>query len=167
MQRDSKGETPLTVSIPLKALPHGAGLELPSKATAGAAGFDLRAAIPEGTRLIIEPGGRDLVPTGVSIAIPPGYEGQVRPRSGLALQYGVTVLNSPGTIDCDYRGELGVIMINHGSEPFEIRRGDRIAQLVIAATPGCEFVQVLDLDVSDRGSGGFGSTGVGKKGPQE
>lgn len=150
--------------IPLKALPHGAGLEPPSKATAAAAGFDLRAAIPEGSSLLIEPGGRDLVPTGISIAIPPGYEGQVRPRSGLALRFGVTILNAPGTIDSDYRGEVGVIIINHGAEPFEIHRGDRIAQLVIAATAECEFAPVAELDESVRGTGGFGSTGVGKEG---
>ena len=157
----------MTVSIPLKTLPHGVGLDLPAKASAGAAGFDLRAAIAEESRLIIEPGGRDLVPTGVCIAIPSGFEGQVRPRSGLALRFGVTVLNSPGTIDCDYRGEIGVIMINHGSEPFEIRRGDRIAQLVIVATLDCVFAQVRELEESDRGSGGFGSTGSGGKGRQE
>lgn len=155
----------MKIAVPLKVLPHGSGLEAPSKATAAAAGFDLCAAIPEGSSLVIEPGGRDLVPTGISIAIPPGYEGQVRPRSGLALRFGATVLNSPGTIDSDYRGEVGVIMINHGAEPFEIRRGDRIAQLVIAATTECELAPVAELDESERGSGGFGSTGVGKKGP--
>lgn len=152
--------------ISLKVLPHGAGLEPPSRATTGAAGFDLRAAIPEGSSLVIEPGGRDLVPTGLSMAIPHGYEGQVRPRSGLALRFGVTVLNAPGTIDPDYRGEVGVILINHGARPFEIRRGDRIAQLVIAATPACAFAPAVELDQSDRGSEGFGSTGVGKEGPK-
>ena len=149
----------------MKILPHGAGLELPHKATAGAAGFDLRAAVPEGSSLKIEPGGRDLIPTGLSIAIPRGYEGQVRPRSGLALRFGLTVLNAPGTIDCDYRGEIGVILINHGAEPFVIRRGDRIAQLVIATVVECAFEPVVELTDSERGPGGFGSTGVGKEGP--
>jgi len=149
----------------MKILPHGAGLELPHKATAGAAGFDLRAAVPEGSSLKIEPGGRDLTPTGLSIAIPRGYEGQVRPRSGLALRFGLTVLNAPGTIDCDYRGEIGVILINHGAEPFVIRRGDRIEQLVIATVVECAFEPVVELTDSERGSGGFGSTGVGKEGP--
>ncbi len=155
----------MSVVIPMKILPHGAGLELPHKATAGAAGFDLRAAVPEGSSLKIEPGGRDLIPTGLSIAIPRGYEGQVRPRSGLALRFGLTVLNAPGTIDCDYRGEIGVILINHGAEPFVIRRGDRIAQLVIATVVECAFKPVVELTDSERGPGGFGSTGVGKEGP--
>ncbi|MDP2358409.1 MAG: dUTP diphosphatase [Beijerinckiaceae bacterium] len=155
----------MSLVVPLKILPHGAGLDLPSKGTAGAAGFDLRAAVTEGISLVIEPGGRDLIPTGLSIAIPGGHEGQVRPRSGLALRFGVTVLNAPGTIDCDYRGEIGVILINHGAEPFIIRRGDRIAQLVIAAVAECAFEPVAELTVSERGSGGFGSTGVGKEGP--
>lgn len=157
----------MSISLPLKVLPHGVGLELPSQATAGAAGFDLRAAIAEGSSLFIEPGGRDLVPTGIAVAIPQGYEGQVRPRSGLALRFGVTVLNSPGTIDSDYRGEIGVILVNLGGEPFEIRRGDRIAQLVVAATASCKFALVDQLNQSERGSGGFGSTGVGEEGPQE
>jgi dUTP pyrophosphatase len=164
MQRNAGGKTNLKLIVPLMVLPHGAGLELPNKATDGAAGFDLRAAIPEASRLVIEPGGRDLVPTGISIAIPWGYEGQIRPRSGLALRFGVTVLNSPGTIDADYRGEIGVIIVNHGGEPFEIRRGDRIAQLVIAATAQCEFSIVEELAASERGSGGFGSTGFGGEG---
>lgn len=146
-------------------LPHGEGLELPSKATQGAAGFDLRAAVSEGGELRVEPGGRVLVPTGLSIAIPIGYEGQVRPRSGLALRFGVTVLNSPGTIDCDYRGEIGVILINHGTAPFVVERGDRIAQLVIAKVAECVFETVANLAESERGAGGFGSSGVGKGKP--
>lgn len=157
----------MTIRVPLKLLPHGLGLQLPSQATTGSAGFDLRAAIAEGSSLFIEPGGRDLVPTGIALAIPEGYEGQVRPRSGLALRFGVTVLNSPGTIDSDYRGEVGVILVNHGGEPFEVRRGDRIAQLVVAASPSCRFALVDELNQSERGSGGFGSTGVGEEGPQE
>ncbi len=154
----------MTLIISLKMLPHGEGLEPPFKATSGAAGFDLRAAFPEGETFMIQPGARKLVPTGICVAIPRGYEGQVRPRSGLALRFGVTVLNSPGTIDSDYRGEVGVILINHGDEAFEIRRGDRIAQFVIAATVECEFARTGELDESARGSAGFGSTGVGKGG---
>ncbi|MBX9760703.1 MAG: dUTP diphosphatase [Beijerinckiaceae bacterium] len=150
--------------IPLKVLPHGLGLGSPQRATQGAAGFDLRAALPEGSSLVIEPGGRDLVPTGLCVAIPQGYEAQVRPRSGLALRSGVTVLNSPGTIDSDYRGEIGVILINHGAEPFKIVRGDRIAQMVIAQAASCEWDIVPELDDSSRGAGGFGSTGVGDEG---
>lgn len=155
----------MNVVVPLKILPHGEGLDLPIKATAGAAGFDLRAAVPQGESLEIKPGARCLAPTGLSIALPDGYEGQVRPRSGLALRFGVTVLNAPGTIDCDYRGEIGVILINHGAETFIIRRGDRIAQLVIARVAACMFEPVADLTESERGSGGFGSTGIGKEGP--
>jgi len=155
----------LSIVIPLKVLPHGEGLDPPSRATTGAAGFDLRAALPEGESLEIKPGGRHLAPTGLSIALPDGYEGQVRPRSGLALRFGVTVLNAPGTIDCDYRGEIGVILINHGEETFIVRRGDRIAQLVIAKVAECVFDPAADLSESERGSGGFGSTGVAKGGP--
>ncbi len=154
----------MTLVISIKMMAHGEGLDLPAKATPGAAGFDLRAAIPENESLMIAPGARRLVPTGICLAIPPGYEGQVRPRSGLALRFGVSVLNSPGTIDADYRGEVGVILINHGAEAFEVRRGDRIAQLIIAATVDCEFARVRELDESARGSAGFGSTGVGKEG---
>lgn len=155
----------MSVSISAKILPHGEGLELPSKATKGAAGFDLRAAVAEGHSLRIEPGARALVPTGLSIAIPHGYEGQVRPRSGMALRFGVTVLNSPGTIDSDYRGEVGVILINLGIAAFVIERGDRIAQLVIAKVAECAFEALVDLTESERGAGGFGSTGIGKEKP--
>lgn len=150
----------MSTVIPLKILPHAVGLEPPQRATAGAAGFDLRAAIALDDCMVIAPGDRSLVPTGLSLAIPPGYEGQVRPRSGLALRFGVTVLNSPGTIDADYRGEVGVILVNQGAQPFEIRRGDRIAQLVVAAIAPCTFEVVADLDASARGEGGFGSTGT-------
>lgn len=148
-------------SVAFKLLPHGLGLAPPRYETAGAAGLDLRAALPESSRLVIEPGARDLVPTGLTIALPDGYEAQVRPRSGLALKHGVTVLNAPGTVDADYRGEIGVILINHGSEPFEVKRGDRIAQLVIAPAAQVTLVAVDELSGSARGAGGFGSTGTG------
>lgn len=129
----------------------------PSRATEHAAGFDLRAAVDE--PLVLQPGGRALVPTGLSIAIPAGYEGQVRPRSGLAIHHGIGLLNSPGTIDADYRGEVKVILINHGSEPFTIARGDRIAQLVIASLVECDLVLTAELSDTTRGEGGFGSSG--------
>lgn len=136
----------------------------PRRATAGAAGYDLVAANPEPISLL--PGRRAKIPTGVALAIPPGYEGSVRPRSGLALKHGVTCLNAPGTIDSDYRGEVGVILINLGEEPFEVRRGMRVAQLVIGPVATPSFVEVDALPGTDRGSGGFGSTGTvaGKKG---
>lgn len=132
-------------------------LTVPTQASLHAAGLDLRAAIDDD--VILQPGERRLVPSGLSIAIPPGFEGQVRPRSGLALKHGVTLLNSPGTIDADYRGEIGAIMINHGTEPFVIRRGDRIAQLVIAAVAHAELEAVEALPDTERGAGGFGSSG--------
>ncbi len=148
--------------VPLRRLPHGEGLPTPVYASDGAAGMDLHAALAEGQKLVIEPGARDLTPTGLMIALPQGYEAQVRPRSGLAARHGVTVLNAPGTIDSDYRGEIMVILINHGSEPFEILRGMRIAQLVVAPVTRAAFVEVQDdLDVTLRGAGGFGSTGLG------
>lgn len=137
----------------------GKGLTLPARQSAGAAGMDLMAAIPPETSLIIRPGERMLVPTGLAICLPEGLEAQVRSRSGLALKYGMSVLNAPGTIDCDYRGEIGVILINHGHEPFTINRGDRIAQLVIASVIFPELVEVEDLEETARGSRGFGSTG--------
>jgi len=149
------------IRVAVKRLPNGDGLDLPRYESTGAAGLDLRAALPAGARLVIEPGARDLVPTGIAIALPPDVEAQVRPRSGLALRHGVTVLNAPGTIDSDYRGEIGVILINHGSEPFEIRRGDRIAQLVIAPVSQADLYEVASLEDSLRGDGGFGSTGRG------
>ena len=145
------------VNIQVKRLPHGADLPLPSYESSGAAGMDLRAAV--GERMHLEPGARALVPTGLAIALPEGFEAQVRPRSGLALKQGVTCLNTPGTIDADYRGEVGVILINHGSEPFAIERGDRIAQLVIAPVTQGTWVEVDNLDETLRGSGGFGSSG--------
>ena len=140
-------------------LDHGRGLEPPRQQTAGAAGVDLLAALPPGEVLSLAPGTRTLVPTGLALAIPAGYEGQVRPRSGLAAKHGVTVLNTPGTIDADYRGELKVILINLGDAPFEIRRGERIAQLVVAPVSQVNFTLRESLDATERGTGGFGSTG--------
>lgn len=147
------------ITVEIQRLPHAEGLALPAYQTAHAAGLDLLAAVPADKPLTLEPGQRALVPTGLMIAVPPGHEAQVRPRSGLALKHGVTVLNSPGTVDADYRGEVSVLLINHGDEPFTIRRGERIAQLVIAAVTQANLVAVASLSPTDRGSGGFGSTG--------
>jgi len=143
------------VPVLVKRLPHGEGLDLPAYATAGAAGMDVISA----EDVTLPPGGRHAVATGLAVAIPPGYEIQVRPRSGLALKHGVTVPNTPGTIDSDYRGELKVILINHGSEPFAILRGDRVAQLVLAPVIRAGWMEVAELDETARGAGGFGSTG--------
>ncbi len=143
------------VPVSVKRLPHGQGLNLPAYATAGAAGMDVLAA----EDVALAPGARHAVATGLAMAIPEGYEIQVRPRSGLALKYGISVPNTPGTIDSDYRGELKVILINHGSEPFVISRGDRIAQLVLAPVVQAGWVEVDELDETVRGAGGFGSTG--------
>ncbi|GAA0381993.1 dUTP diphosphatase [Brevundimonas terrae] len=140
-------------------LPHAQGLDLPAYETTGSAGMDLRAAIGEGEVLTLQPGARALVPTGLKIALEPGFEAQVRPRSGLALKHGITTLNSPGTIDSDYRGEVGVILINHGQAAFDIRRGERIAQMVIARHEQAAISVVTTLDETERGEGGFGSTG--------
>jgi dUTP pyrophosphatase len=145
--------------IGIVRLPHAEGLTLPAYESAGAAGMDLRAAVPEDRPVLILPGKRALVPTGLILEIPEGFEGQVRPRSGLALNHGVTCLNTPGTIDSDYRGEVKVILANLGSEPFEIRRGERIAQLVPAPVLMAEFREVEMLSETSRGTGGFGSTG--------
>lgn len=147
------------ITVEIQRLPHAEGLALPAYQSAHAAGLDLLAAVPEGEPLTMQPGQRALVPTGLMIAVPPGHEAQVRPRSGLAFKHGVTVLNSPGTVDADYRGEVSVLLINHGDEPFTIRRGERIAQLVIAAVTQANLVVVASLPSTDRGSGGFGSTG--------
>jgi dUTP pyrophosphatase len=147
------------MQVAVMRLPHGQGLELPSYGTPGAAGMDLRAAVPEDQPLTLEPGARALVPTGLKIAVPEGFEAQVRPRSGLALKSGITCLNSPGTIDCDYRGEVGVILINHGTEPVTIRRGDRIAQMIIARYEKILWSETENLEETGRGEGGFGSTG--------
>jgi len=147
------------IAVRLCRLPHGAGLPLPAYQSTGAAGLDIPAAVPEDAPVRIEPGQRILIPTGFALALPEGYEGQVRPRSGLAHKHGVTVLNAPGTIDSDYRGEVKVLLVNLGQEPFEIGRGERIAQLVVQATARAELTEVPSLDASQRGSGGFGSTG--------
>jgi dUTP pyrophosphatase len=148
-----------TVKVDIKQLPHGEGLALPAYQSDHAAGLDLLAAVPETEPVVLMPGARALVPTGLTIALPPGYEAQVRPRSGLAAKHGVTVLNTPGTIDADYRGEISVILINHGDAPFSIRRGERIAQMIVAAVVRAELVPVDALAATGRGSGGFGSTG--------
>jgi dUTP pyrophosphatase len=144
------------VKINIKRLNHGAGLPLPAYASAGAAGMDICSA----ENLVLRVGRRAVVATGFAFAIPHGFEVQVRPRSGLALKNGITCLNTPGTIDCDYRGEIKVILINHGEEDFQINKGDRIAQLVVAPAPQALPIEVDDLDDTARGAGGFGSTGV-------
>ncbi len=148
------------IDIRVQRLPHGEGLPLPRYETEGAAGMDLIAALPEGEPLSLAFGERAMVPTGLAIALPHGYEAQVRPRSGLAAKNGVTVLNSPGTVDCDYRGEVKVILINLGQESFIIERGTRIAQMVIAPVTQAELHEVEALDATARGAGGFGSTGT-------
>jgi dUTP pyrophosphatase len=145
------------VRVQVRRLPEGADLPLPAPATPGAAGLDLRACLKE--PLSIAPGARALVPTGIAVALPPGYEAQVRPRSGLALRTGLTLLNSPGTVDADYRGEIQVLMINLGGEAVQVVRGDRIAQLVVQPVPRVEWEEVADLPASSRGAGGFGHTG--------
>ena len=146
-------------TVPIVRLPHAADLPLPAYESAQAAGMDLRAAVPEDEPLVLRPGSRFPVPTGLAFALPPGFEGQVRPRSGLAFNSGVTCLNTPGTVDADYRGEVKVILINHGEEDFTIRRGDRIAQLIVAPVVQAQWVEVESLDDTARGAGGFGSTG--------
>lgn len=148
------------VEIGVLRLPHAAGLPLPAYQSALAAGLDLVAAVPAQAPLEIAPGGRAMIPTGIAIALPHGHEAQVRPRSGLAARHGVTVLNTPGTIDADYRGEVQVILINHGAEPFLVERGMRIAQLVIARVERAKLIEVDSLDATARASGGMGSTGI-------
>jgi dUTP pyrophosphatase len=148
------------IAIQLQRLPHSDGLPLPHYQSALAAGLDLVAAVPSDAPLVIAPGDRALIPTGIAVAFPPGFEGQVRPRSGLALRHGVTVLNSPGTIDADYRGEIQIILVNLGRESFTVERGARVAQLVIAATMQATIDVVTTLDETTRGIGGFGSTGI-------
>lgn len=145
--------------VRIKRLPTARDLPLPAPASSGSSGFDLRAAVD--AELVIRPGERVLVPTGLVLEIPPGWEGQVRPRSGLALRHGIGVVNAPGTIDSDYRGEVAVLLINLGEVPFSVTRGDRIAQLVIAPVERVEWEEVDTLASSPRGEGGFGSTGVG------
>ena len=146
------------VTIAVTRLPHSEGLALPAYATEHSAGMDLLAAVKENVTLA--PGARTLVPTGLNIALPDGYEAQIRPRSGLAFKHGISLTNSPGTIDADYRGEVGVLLINLGQEPFVIERGMRIAQMVIAPYTRAQFSEVLELPSTDRGQGGFGSTGT-------
>ena len=157
----------MSVQAAFKRLPHGEGLPLPAYQSTGAAGLDLVAAVAPNAKIVLEPGARELVPTGLVLQIPEGYEGQVRPRSGLALQHGVTVLNAPGTIDADYRGEVGVLLINHGRAPFEITRGMRIAQLVVAPVQRAILSEAFALESSSRGAHGFGSTGVALRGGDE
>jgi dUTP pyrophosphatase len=148
----------MTITVRITRLPHGEDLPLPAYATPDSAGLDLVAAVADDFRLA--PGERALIPTGLAIALPPGFEAQVRPRSGLALKHGITTLNSPGTIDADYRGEVGVILINHGHDVFTVKRGDRIAQLVVAPVTRLQWSEQMTLDQTQRGAGGFGSTGV-------
>ncbi len=152
-------EIEIEIEVELTPHEHAVGLNLPSYATEQSAGMDLTAALEEAIEL--GPGERALVPAGISIALPPGYEAQIRPRSGLAVKHGVTVLNTPGTIDADYRGEIKVVLINHGQEPFTIERGMRIAQMVIARHASVKWKTVKNLDATERGEGGFGSTGTG------
>ena len=146
--------------LPIRRLPHADGLPLPAYETAGAAGMDLRAAVAEEAPIVLAPGERAMAPTGLIIAVPPGYEAQVRPRSGLAARHGITCLNSPGTVDSDYRGEVRVVLINLGQEPFTVRRGERIAQMVICPVVQAGWTEVDAHDETARGAGGFGSTGV-------
>ncbi len=148
------------VAVAIKRLPHGHGLPLPAYESAAAAGMDLRAALGEGGTISLKPGHRALLPTGIAIALPAGFEAQVRPRSGLAARHGITCLNSPGTIDADYRGEIKVVLINHGTEAVSIAHGERIAQLVVAPVVRAEWREVESLDDTERGGGGFGSSGT-------
>lgn len=148
----------MSVSVAVTRLPHGADLDLPAYETADAAGMDLPAAVEHDVE--IAPGARCLIPTGLAIALPPSYEAQIRPRSGLALRNGISLVNSPGTIDADYRGEVGVIVINHGDEPFTVTRGMRIAQMVVAPVTQAVWDEVSELPETERGAGGFGSTGT-------
>ena len=150
----------MSIELRIMRLPHGADLPLPAYQSAHAAGLDLVAAVPAETPIEIAPGGRVMIPTGIAIALPPGHEGQIRPRSGLAIHNGVTVLNAPRTVDADYRGELQVILVNLGSEAFVIQRGMRIAQLVIAPILHAKLVEFVSLDKTERETRGFGSTGI-------
>jgi len=148
-----------TIKVEVLQLAHANGLPLPAYQTADAAGLDLTAAVADDAPVTLAPGGRAVIPSGLAMALPDGFEAQVRPRSGLAARHGVTVLNTPATIDADYRGEIGVLLINHGSEPFVIRRGERIAQLVIARVAQAQLLPVRSLPPTSRGTGGWGSTG--------
>ena len=150
----------MSLRVEIKTLDHFGDLELPKYETVLAAGADLRAALPADAPMVLKPGERALVPTGMAMALPAGYEAQIRPRSGLAYKHGITCLNTPGTIDADYRGEVKVLLINHGDEAFTINRSERIAQMVIAPITQPEFERVTELSDTARGAGGFGSTGV-------
>ena len=150
----------IDLTLQIQRLPNGKGLPLPSYQSSGAAGLDLVAAVPEAAPMTLAPGARRLVPCGIAIALPDGFEAQVRPRSGLAVRHGVTVLNAPGTIDADYRGEVMVLLVNLGTEPFAVIRGMRVAQLVVAAVARAKVVEATALDGTARGAGGFGSTGT-------
>jgi dUTP pyrophosphatase len=147
------------IKVEVRRLPHGQGLMLPAYQSAHAAGLDLLAAVPEDSPMTLSPGQRVIVPTGISVALPEGYEAQVRPRSGLASKHGITVLNAPGTIDADYRGEVQVLLINLGQAPVAVERGMRIAQMVVARVARARLTAAASLDITQRGSGGFGSTG--------
>ena len=151
----------MTVTVQIMRLPHGADLPLPAYQSDGAAGLDLVAAVPAGAPVVIAPGQRASIPTGIAIALPPMTEGQVRPRSGLAIRHGIGVLNAPGTVDSDYRGEIHVILVNLGHESFAVARGTRIAQLVIVPVVHAQLSEAKRLDETTRGTGGFGSTGTG------
>lgn len=155
--------TQANLNVPFKWLEHGEGLDLPAVQSAGAAGIDLCAALAQDEILSLEPSTHIAVPCGFALALPQGFEAQIRPRSGLAFKHGVTVLNSPGTIDADYRGEIKILLINHGKEVFLIRRGDRIAQMVIASVVSAQFMPTFDLGETQRGVNGFGSTGLASK----
>nr|PZN87175.1 MAG: dUTP diphosphatase [Pseudomonadota bacterium] len=161
MSRAKSGATQVRVL----RLPHGQGLPLPTYQTEGAAGMDLLAAVEEKEPVVLPPGGRALIPTGLIFEIPAGMEAQIRPRSGLALRHGITVLNSPGTIDSDYRGEVKILLINLGETPWEIQRGERIAQMVFQRVERAELVEVAELNATRRGAGGFGSTGIATTDP--
>jgi len=150
----------MNIELRIMRLPHGADLPLPDYQSAQAAGLDLTAAVPANAPIALAPGSRGLIPTGIAIALPAGTEGQIRPRSGLAIRHGITVLNAPGTIDADYRGEIQIVLVNFGDAPFVIPRGMRIAQLVIAPIQQVEIVECESLDTTARKSGGFGSTGI-------
>jgi len=148
------------ITVRIKRLPHAKGLDLPAYMTPGSAGLDLRAAVGQDEPLVLEPGRIELIPTGIAVEIPAGYEGQVRPRSGLAIEHGLTLINAPGTVDSDYRGELKCAMINLGPEAHAVKRGDRIAQMIIAPVIQVRLEEVEELNGSQRGPGGFGSTGL-------
>jgi dUTP pyrophosphatase len=158
--REKPGNAEPVVTVGVVRLPHGRGLDLPAYQSDGAAGMDLLAAVSRPTPLRLVPGERTLVPTGLILQLPTGFEAQVRPRSGLALRHGITVLNSPGTIDCDYRGEVKVLLVNLGQEPFAITRGERIAQLIVQRVERTRLVEVVEFAPTARGAGGFGSTGT-------